>query len=409
MTSSCYRPVKERMTRRCPSHDYSVRGVYMITTQLAVREPKLGTLEPIPCGEWCVRPSALGWKVLACWEAIPKHWPQVKLIAHQLMPDHFHGLLFVKEDLPIVSGRQKVLGDIMRGFKAGCREVGWQAGFTDSLLKREGQLAQLRRYIADNPRRLAEKRQHKAYFKVVEDLAIDLGGGVCGKFAGLGNAALANKVPRVYVQCSRRDFAYKHTRLESGNWRIERNEKGAALVDFETPTFKEKAAQFLEAVKKGAVLVSPCISHGEKEIIRRAFEAGGSVICLRNKGFGKLEKPMGKMFDLCTSGRLLLLAPKNWPYTMSKKPISREDALVLNTLAQLLAGSEVVVNYKGRVPNGLGALCAQAVNNLKLEAVINSAISGAKPNAPTPPSTPPLPRVVPLGSAAETRQLGAFV
>ena len=368
------------MTRRCQSHNYSARGIYMVTMSLTERRPILGRLVESAAGEWQVFPSELGEKVLSCWEKIPQYWEGVELFACQLMPDHFHGILFIKKDLP----PPKTLGHIVRGFKTGCREVGWEQDYVDSILESEGQLESLKRYIRDNPRRLAEKQANRGCFKVVDDTVISLGVGVSGHFASLGNAALAGEAPRLYVQCSRRDFAYKHIQLESGNWRIGRDKAGRPLVDFETAAFREKARRFLEAVKKGAVLVSPCISHGEKEIFRRAFELGGRVICLKNKGFSKFEKPSGRLFDVCASGRLLWLAPASWEYVPGKKPISREDALVLNTLAQLVAGERVAVRYRGRVPNGLGAMCAQAVKCPEVEALVNRAISGAAPNLFTP-------------------------
>lgn len=393
MNPDCLVPTKHRMTRRCQSHNYSARAIYMVTLSLAERKPLLGRLVEDAQGAWQVVPSVLGEKVLACWEKIPVYWEEVELIARQLMPDHFHGILFVKKALP----PNKTLGDIVRGFKTGCREVGWEHDYVDSILEREGQLEDLKRYIYDNPRRLGEKQVHRGYFKVVNDTAIDLGEGESGHFASLGNAALARVVPRFYVQCSRRDFGYKHTRLATGNWRVVRDKAGVPLVDFETAAFKEKAVHFLAEVKKGAVLVSPCISHGEKEIIRRAFEIGGRVICLKNKGFARFEKPAGRLFDVCASGRLLLLAPASWEYVPSKKPVSREDALILNTLAQLLVGERVRVEYRGRVPNGLGAMCAKAVKCPALEGLVNRAISGAAPN---------LLGGSRLGAAAETRQKG---
>lgn len=50
---------------------------------------------------WVVEPSAMGQAALDCWRKIIDFWPQVSLIEAQLMPDHFHGILFVKERLPL--------------------------------------------------------------------------------------------------------------------------------------------------------------------------------------------------------------------------------------------------------------------------------------------------------------------
>ena len=122
----------------------------------------------------------------------------------------------------------------------------------------------------------------------------------------------------------------------------------------ETPEFREKADALLAAAAHGAVLVSPCISQGEREIARRAYEAGAKVITLANKGFSPLYKPGGKLFDQCADGKLLMLAPAEWPYLPGKKPITRMDACVLNRIAQLVAGDGAVeIDYKGARLDGV--------------------------------------------------------
>ena len=96
------------------------------------------------------------------------------------------------------------------------------------------------------------------------------------------------------------------------------------------------------------MLVSPCISQGEREIARRAFAAGYRVITLANKGFSPLYKPGGKLFESCAAGNLLMLAPAQWPYQPAEKPMTRVDALVLNRIAQLIAGEGACeIDYKG--------------------------------------------------------------
>ena len=100
------------MGRRCFEWDYSSRCIYMITVELADRsKPVLGQL--VGAGEeWRVEPSEIGRIVEACWREIPEQWPGVELIECQLMPDHFHGILFVKEQ------QKKKLGNIVGSFKS---------------------------------------------------------------------------------------------------------------------------------------------------------------------------------------------------------------------------------------------------------------------------------------------------
>ena len=157
------------------------------------------------------------------------------------------------------------------------------------------------------------------------------------------------------MQCSRRFFAYA------------RDGAGKLLKDapprIETDEFRESAEALLEEAAHGAVLVSPCISEGEREIARRAFAAGCRVITLANKGFSPLYKPGGKLFDACAAGNLLMLAPVNWPYLPGEKKMTREDACVLNRLAQLIAGPGAVeIVYKGIRPENVDRLAREAAD-----------------------------------------------
>jgi hypothetical protein len=133
-------------------------------------------------------------------------------------------------------------------------------------------------------------------------------------------------------------------------------------VELSTPEFETKLSDALSAARHGAVLVSPCISHGEREIARQAFTAGYRVITLQNKGFSPLYKPGGKLFETCAAGNLLMLAPANWPYQPAEKEMTRDDAQVLNRIAQLIAGDGAVeINYKGAVMRGIDEQVAKAV------------------------------------------------
>ncbi len=446
---------KPHMGRRLPGFDYSQRMIYEITIVLKERRPVLGRLVKKPCESaaledgagneptWVVEPSTMGQAALDCWRKITDFWPQVSLIEAQLMPEHFHGILFLKERLPLThpdkpegpDNRRKNLGDIIRGFKVGCtmawRElinggeyvVGpnlplpavtprrilaaapqWAEGFVDTILFHKGQLAKMINYLRDNPRRLGVKREHPELFKVARDIEISFaafaeGGAIApwsgaagGYFAAIGNHFLLARPWLVQVQCSRKFFRYRvENSAKNGRGpdlakyglrrdrkpRICRDEKGKPIVELSTPEFEAKLSEALSAGRYGAVLVSPCISHGEREIARRAFEAGYRVITLQNKGFSPLYKPGGKLFTTCANGNLLMLAPINWPYIPGEKPMTREQAQVLNRIAQLIAGDGAgVIDYKGAVMHGIDEQVAAAVDNCGKYA--------AGPNAPGP-------------------------
>ncbi len=397
------------MGRRCFEWDYSSRCIYMITVELADRsKPVLGRL--VGAGEeWRVEPSEIGRIVEACWREIPEQWPGVELIECQLMPDHFHGILFVKEQ------QQKKLGNIVGSFKsksssrAGdlavcgkaqnseiCAQAQnpmvekahapglWAPGYVDLILFRKGQLAKMINYIRDNPRRLGIKRSNPTLFKVLRDLVINFAvrgeaqageargippwhGPAIGHFEAIGNHFLLDRPVICQIQCSRSFFAYKRERLQGG-WRICRDAAGKPIIEKTTPEFEEKAAAALRAAAQGAVLLSPCISHGEREIARRAFEAGHRVITLQNKGFSPLYKPGGKLFETCAAGNLLMLAPCNIAARGNAQnsrrldAMTREQAQVLNRIAQLIADDGAVeIDYKGVVLSGIDEMVAEAV------------------------------------------------
>ena len=126
------------------------------------------------------------------------------------------------------------------------------------------------------------------------------------------------------------------------------------------------------------MVLSPCISDGERQIAREAMKRRLPLVALKNMGFAKLEKPAGRSFDACAEGRLLLLAPAAWPYTTQEKPMTRFDATALNRIAQWLAGGSVPrhscsapghfcpgfpveINYHGMKPANIDELAEKAV------------------------------------------------
>ena len=386
--STVRQEVKHHMGRRCFNWDYSSRCIYMITIVLADRSrPVLGQL--VGEGEeWRVEPSEIGQIVEQCWREIPQQWPGIEIIESQLMPEHFHGIIFVKEQ------QKKKLGNIIGSFKskstsrAGVSGL-WASGYVDLILFRAGQLEKMIAYIRDNPRRLGIKLTHPELFKVARDLVVDFAAGgeaqghgfgeggsaparvragippwrgpTKGHFMAIGNHFLLTRPIICQIQCSRSYFAYKRRRL-LGGWQICRDSAGKPIAEKSTPEFEEKAAAALRAAAKGAVLLSPCISNGEREIARRAFEAGHRVITLQNKGFSPLYKPGGKLFETCAAGNLLMLAPIGWPYVPGEKAMTRHEAQVLNRIAQLIADDGAVeIDYKGVVLSGIDEAVAQAV------------------------------------------------
>lgn len=293
------------MKRRMAGHNYHGRGIYMITLCVEKRIPRLGALRgPDSCHSqpW-VSLSSLGKHVEAEWLGIPRYYPQIKVLALTVMPDHLHGILFVMEPLPVH------LGKVINGFKAGCnraaREMGqpvplWETGYTDGILRGKGQLDRWKAYLSDNPRRLWVKRQHHDFFTVSHHLTI-----AGTTVAAMGNHQLLQHPSILQVYCSRR------------------------LND------EEIALEGDKLLTQGAVLVSPAVSRGEKAIINRALEAGVPVILISDNGFSEMAKPGGKLFDACAAGKLLLIS-KNEHHN-DFLPLTQERCHDMNALARAIA------------------------------------------------------------------------
>ncbi|MEE0805781.1 MAG: transposase, partial [Prevotellamassilia sp.] len=105
------------MTRRRVGHDYEFRRMYLITMTVEGRRPLLGEVVGNPNASEDspdaprIELNALGKEVERLWRAIPSYYPEVQVIALQLMPDHLHGILFVK------SRTDYHLGRVINGFK----------------------------------------------------------------------------------------------------------------------------------------------------------------------------------------------------------------------------------------------------------------------------------------------------
>ena len=407
------RETKPSMLRRCLGWDYRQPGIYQITLVLADRRSQaLGRLvipaasapgtgqaaasAPCPVLEAAasrnnsvleaaassfIALSPAGEAVMREWRNIAAFHPEAKPLFMQVMPDHVHFILQITRPLA------KPLGNLVGGFKAGSSKAAigrpglWAEGFQDTILFHEGQLDSMFRYLRDNPRRLAVKRLLPDLFKVRRNLAIPLfpsrpvpgaEAPACsvlgaeapglGFFSAVGNHFLLDAPVRLQVQCSRSIFSYRRAAKAGGGRKIERDAHGAPVAAFSAPEFEEKRDSLLAAARHGAVLVSPCISDGEREIARLAFAAGAKVVALKNMGFPPLSKPQGRLFDLTADGRLLLLAPAAWPYQTAEKPMTRLDACVLNRIAQLLAcPGAAEISYKGMKPNDIDRLVVAAV------------------------------------------------
>ena len=390
------------MKRRDDYHDYKERRMYMITLEVEGRLPVFGHLEGDAFAEKGSKDeprvvlSELGKAVEAEWFAIPRFFPQIEIRALQMMPDHMHGILFVKTPLPVH------LGHVISGFKTGCRKAlrvmsGWQTdvatksqpteksqrtggplhtpslkankqagawqateqagsrqateqagarqateqvgarqateqagarlateqvgsrqatvvpslsigslsrslfakGYNDLILRSYDELATWENYLRDNPRRLLMKRARPKW--LLPAFGQQIGS---YQFSAIGNLDLLSAPWRLAVRVSRR------------------------MSDVE---IKKAVVYYLEAARRGAVLVSPAISPGEKQVMRAAFNEGLPTIVIMENGFTPFSKPHGEQFYACGKGVLLMLSP--FEHHNEKRKVTAEQCKQMNLMA----------------------------------------------------------------------------
>jgi hypothetical protein len=346
---------KASMKRRDDGHDYTERRMYMITIEVEGRRPLFGRLKGNPLAqdgsgdEPDIELTALGKAVRDEWLGIPRYYPQIEVMAVQMMPDHLHGILFVKERLPVH------LGQVISGFKAGCRKAQralaagkaaageaaaeplrtekgaaepprtekeplrtekgarslqaaaeplqlptlFAKGYNDLILRSYDELPAWCNYLRDNPRRLLLRRACPQWLRPV--FGITIGAYTC---SAIGNRGLLSAERRVQVRVSRRLV-------------------GEAL--------DREVERFLALARSGAVLVSPAISPGEKRIMRSAFDEKLPVIVIVENGFTPMSKPHGEQFYACGEGRLLILSP--WEHHNEKRKVTAQQCGDMNLLA----------------------------------------------------------------------------
>jgi REP element-mobilizing transposase RayT len=117
--------------------------------------------------------SCLGRLVELCWRDIPKHFPATNVDVFQIMPNHLHGIITIKnpvgvelvQPLQVPSFQHVVpnsLGSIVRSFKAAVtrmardeeqwgRDALWQRNYFEHIIRDDVSFFWIQRYIEMNP------------------------------------------------------------------------------------------------------------------------------------------------------------------------------------------------------------------------------------------------------------------
>jgi putative transposase len=165
-----------RKSIRLKHYNYSSPGEYFVTICTHKKVCVFGEVV-----EDEVRITPIGEIAERCWEEIPKHFPNVELDEHIVMPNHIHGIILLNETnkvgaeyiqpLPKVNHIQplpktfqhvisKSLGSIIRSYKAAvsreCRkrknyDFSWQRNYYEHIIRDDKDLNNIREYILNNP------------------------------------------------------------------------------------------------------------------------------------------------------------------------------------------------------------------------------------------------------------------
>ena len=389
--------------RRLDDWDYSQPRIYMLTLATEGRQPLFGVLTgnagfPVAApGGPRLEPSPLGAAVLEEVDGIPGYYPQISIIARQLMPDHLHILLYVRQALPVH------LGQVVAGFKAGCNRR-WRELGCPQCPRRDGQRQEHERQINQRQNRWSPNNPAPTSAPgpmsapagspsapssspcvvsgpvPASPSAVSPSGSVSGSLAagmpsGISSGITPGKKGLLWEQ------GY-HDRVLSGKDQLQRlvdyildNPRRSLIkrqhADWFRPmqisaagttlhamgnlqllqaasrkavrvsnriTEEQRAAQqhdLLTAARQGTVLISPFISSGERQVEDAAMQECLPIVKLLDNGFAPYYKPQGRDFDACAEGRLLLLTP--YDHSTQKVVVTRSMCDYLNVLAARLA------------------------------------------------------------------------
>lgn len=368
---------KESRKRRDDHHDYTERRLYMITLEVEGRLPVLGQLMGNPDANMATenRPyvelSAIGKMVEAEWYGIPRYYPQIKVEALQIMPDHLHGILFVMRQLPVH------LGKVIAGFKAGCRkrlrEMEQEATEQEAAVAAKPQPTEKkalppRGASTEAPPRGAstDTKWHRATEQFSPQAMVSPSQNLTppSPFPHLSPRLFASGYNDLILRSSAELSAWvnylwdnprrlllkrahpewlrpffnlrigKHCYSGIGNRTLLSAPRRLAVRvsrHYSSHEIDALVGEYLQAAAGGAVLVSPAISPGEKRVMRAVFDAGYPTIVMMENGFTPFSKPHGEQFYACANGRLLMLSP--FEHHNEKRKISSEQCRQLNLMA----------------------------------------------------------------------------
>lgn len=386
MTNDWYTYWKERGGLLNSAHrphsvwqNYSARGIYLITIVTYNRARLFGELNNDPSAPSVVL-TKLGQSVADQWLQTPAiqsaRGRHIRVLGHQVMPDHFHGILQVEEPMDVG------IGFIIRDFKAAGTRIYrslyppsladsldrdrlirssrkqreeyyasngvtplFEDNYDDTICYRQGQLDNIIRYVQDNPRRAVMRALHPDLFQRRQHITIgDM------DFAAYGNIFLLRRPWKEQVFCHR--------------WKMNGDQRDYNTPYETTDTFRQQRDQWIQAAKDGAVLVTPGISKGEQLLVKDCMENALPLIHLQKEPMPNGWNPEKRRHQLCEMGQLLILSPWSLDEMQSVNdvPATADYSRFhnMNTLAAQICATTTSVSAKigGSTPSASARIVA---------------------------------------------------
>ena len=168
---------RHRHSIRYQGYDYRQDGAYFVTICTRDRGCVLGDVV-----EGQVQLSEIGEIAESAWHGLGRHLHDVVLDAFVVMPNHVHGVLWLRHAEPDVDGhgirRRLSLADVVRSYKSLTTRAYWRANpvedserssqlwqrnYYERIVRNERELGVIREYIALNPGRWSEDRENLAH------------------------------------------------------------------------------------------------------------------------------------------------------------------------------------------------------------------------------------------------------
>jgi REP element-mobilizing transposase RayT len=303
------------------------------------RQPLFGKLSHNG-SEAVVEKTPIGWVLVNQQHRLLEMYPEIKILADKVMPDHHHMVLQVQRTMP------RSIREVVRGYMQGCKGEARKLGFTENLydappffrvLTHKGQLHAMIEYVKANAERAWQRKQNPDLFRMHRRTVL------CGlQFTSMGNHFLLEWPDRQLVEMSR----------SASDEQIEVRLKSV-----------------LAAAHNGAVTYTAAISKGEQKIARTVREQGYPLVVLLNDGFPaagssqeRFYKPGGAYFEACSKGRLLLMEPDESAYVNETIMAATEETLRRKAEAKHYSYARVPVEsqrYRFVALNEIGRLLVE--------------------------------------------------